>query len=79
MLLQAPHHSTTSASIHTGLSSGRRVHDRCIAIEEMTPGEYKNEDNHLTINSRYRDLLLVTQTRHAELSAEQAKTASTRL
>ena len=38
------------ATHETGLSSPGRLHDLFISIEGMTPGEYKNGGEHLTIN-----------------------------
>lgn len=41
------------AAIETGLSGTSRLHDLFITIEGMTPGEYKNSGENLTINYSY--------------------------
>ncbi len=41
------------AAIETGLSGTSRLHDLFIRIEGMTPGEYKNGGEHLSINYSY--------------------------
>ena len=43
------------AAYETGLSSTGRLHDLFISIEGMTPGEYKNGGEHLTINYRFAE------------------------
>jgi AraC family transcriptional regulator of adaptative response/methylated-DNA-[protein]-cysteine methyltransferase len=42
--------SLAEVSVETGLSGTGRLHDLFITIEGMTPGEYKNEGEHLAIN-----------------------------
>jgi AraC family transcriptional regulator, regulatory protein of adaptative response / methylated-DNA-[protein]-cysteine methyltransferase len=42
--------SLADVSFETGLSGTSRLHDLFINIEGMTPGEYKNAGEHLTIN-----------------------------
>jgi AraC family transcriptional regulator of adaptative response/methylated-DNA-[protein]-cysteine methyltransferase len=42
--------SLAEVSFETGLSGTSRLHDLFITIEGMTPGEYKNEGEHLLIN-----------------------------
>ncbi|WP_107039131.1 bifunctional helix-turn-helix domain-containing protein/methylated-DNA--[protein]-cysteine S-methyltransferase [Brumimicrobium mesophilum] len=45
------HQSTLfDAAIETGLSGTGRLHDLFVNIEGMTPGEYKNKGENLTIN-----------------------------
>lgn len=43
------------AAEETGLSGTGRLHDLFIQIEGMTPGEYKNGGEHLSINYSYAD------------------------
>ena len=43
------------ATHETGLSSPGRLHDLFISIEGMTPGEYKNGGEHLTINYSFAE------------------------
>ncbi|UTW63783.1 methylated-DNA--[protein]-cysteine S-methyltransferase [bacterium SCSIO 12741] len=40
-------------ALDTGLSGTGRLHDLFINLEGMTPGEYKNGGEHLSINYRY--------------------------
>lgn len=53
-------------SYKTGLSGTGRLHDLFVKIEGMTPGEYKNKGENLTINYSYADslfgLILVAST-----------------
>ena len=49
-LLKQPHTSVQDAAFETGLSGASRLHDLFIHIEGMTPGEYKNGGEHLTIH-----------------------------
>lgn len=42
--------SLADASYETGLSGTSRLHDLFVTIEGMTPGEYKNNGEHLSIN-----------------------------
>ncbi len=44
-------------SYKTGLSGTGRLHDLFVKIEGMTPGEYKNKGENLTINYSYADSL----------------------
>lgn len=58
---QLLNHSQTSlfnASYDTGLSGTSRLHDLFVKIEGMTPGEYKNKGENLSINYSYQDNLL---------------------
>lgn len=48
-------HSVLDATFETGLSSGSRLHDLFIQIEGMTPAEYKNGGENLTIHYRFSD------------------------
>lgn len=54
-------------SLETGLSSTGRLHDLFVKIEGMTPGEYKNSGENLTINYSFAETLfgriLVASTR----------------
>lgn len=45
------------AAYETGLSGTGRLHDLFIKIEGMTPGEYKNKGENLSINYSYYDTL----------------------
>lgn len=47
LLLQ--NQNSMQATIGTGLSSGGRLHDLFVDIEAMTPGEYQNRGENLTI------------------------------
>ena len=48
-------HSVLDATFETGLSSGSRLHDLFIQIEGMTPAEYKNGGENLTIHYQFSD------------------------
>ena len=53
-------HSQTSlfdACHDTGLSGTSRLHDLFVTIEGMTPGEYKNKGENLSINYAYQETL----------------------
>lgn len=54
-LLQEDRASLLEASLKTGLSSSSRLHDLFITIEGMTPGEYKNGGENLTLNYQFTD------------------------
>ncbi len=43
------------AAFETGLSGTGRLHDLFVTIEGMTPGEFKNGGEHLTINYSYAE------------------------
>jgi len=47
--------SLADVSFETGLSGSSRLHDLFINIEGMTPGEYKNAGESLTINYSYAE------------------------
>lgn len=47
--LLADAHSVLDATYETGLSSPSRLHDLFVALEAMTPGEFKNKGAGLTI------------------------------
>ena len=47
--------SLFDTAIETGLSGTGRLHDLFINIEGMTPGEYKNGGQHLTINYSFAE------------------------
>ncbi len=49
-ILQENHATLFDATGETGLSSTSRLHDLFVGIEGMTPAEYKNGGNNLTIN-----------------------------
>lgn len=49
-MLKDTHASLFDAAYETGLSGTGRLHDLFVNIEGMTPGEYKNGGEHLTIN-----------------------------
>ena len=48
-LLKTPEQTLFNTAIETGLSGTGRLHDLFIKIEGMTPGEYKNQGENLTI------------------------------
>lgn len=48
-LLQKPQNNLFDTTIETGLSSTSRLHDLFVTIEGMTPAEYKNGGQNLTI------------------------------
>lgn len=50
ILLQAEQSTLLDAAYETGLSGTGRLHDLFIKIEGMTPGEFKNGGENLTIN-----------------------------
>jgi AraC family transcriptional regulator of adaptative response/methylated-DNA-[protein]-cysteine methyltransferase len=58
--------SLSDVAFETGLSGTGRLHDMFIQIEGMTPGEYKNGGENLTINYNYTDspfgIILVAST-----------------
>jgi AraC family transcriptional regulator of adaptative response/methylated-DNA-[protein]-cysteine methyltransferase len=54
-MLQQEQATLFDTAIETGLSGTGRLHDLFINIEGMTPGEYKNGGEHLTINYSYAE------------------------
>ncbi|MEO9964528.1 MAG: methylated-DNA--[protein]-cysteine S-methyltransferase [Reichenbachiella sp.] len=52
-ILQQPESTLFSAAHDTGLSGTGRLHDLFVNIEGMTPGEYKNGGENLSINYSY--------------------------
>jgi len=52
-VLTAPTSTLADAAYETGLSGTGRLHDLFIKIEGMTPGEYKNGGESLSINYSY--------------------------
>ena len=54
-LLQDQPITLFDAAYETGLSSTGRLHDLFVNIEGMTPGEYKNGGEHLTINYSFAE------------------------
>ena len=54
-LLQKQQATLFDTAIETGLSGTGRLHDLFINIEGMTPGEYKNGGEHLTINYSFAE------------------------
>lgn len=52
-LLKTEEQNLFNTSIDIGLSSTSRLHDLFINIEGMTPGEYKNNGENLSINYNY--------------------------
>ena len=52
--------SLADAAYETGLSGTGRLHDLFVSIEGMTPGEYKNGGEGLTISYSYADTLFGT-------------------
>src|SRR5215831_16532494 len=54
-LLKDEKASLLDAAFETGLSGSGRLHDLFINIEGMTPGEYKNGGESLTINYSYAE------------------------
>jgi AraC family transcriptional regulator of adaptative response/methylated-DNA-[protein]-cysteine methyltransferase len=48
--LLAQNKTTTKTSAKAGLSSSGRLYDLFVDIEAMTPGEYQNQGEHLTLN-----------------------------
>lgn len=69
------------ASFDAGLSGTSRLHDLFITIEGMTPGEYKNEGEHLRIQysfaeTPFGDVLIASTTKgicHISFANDQAK------
>lgn len=59
-LLQKPTSTLFDAAIDTSLSSSSRLHDLFVNIEGMTPGDYKNGCEHLTIKYSFSDTLFGT-------------------
>ena len=55
ILKQNQHNSILDATFETGLSSTSRLHDLFIQIEGMTPAEYKNGGENLTIHYQYAE------------------------
>ena len=53
-ILQA-NNSIADASFETGLSGSSRLHDLFVSIEGMTPGEYKNGGEQLSINFSFAE------------------------
>ncbi|PIR25089.1 MAG: cysteine methyltransferase [Deltaproteobacteria bacterium CG_4_10_14_0_2_um_filter_43_8] len=49
--------SLLDASLETGLSGTSRLHDLFVTVEGMTPGEYKNGGENLTLHYRYASTL----------------------
>ena len=49
-LLKQPNMTVQNAALETGLSGASRLHDLFINIEGMSPGEYRNGGEHLTIH-----------------------------
>ncbi len=65
MLLKQEQTSVFDASYQTGLSGTGRLHDLFIKVEGMSPGEFKNGGQNLTINyslaeSPFGDLLIAS-------------------
>ena len=54
-VLKASGGTLLEATYETGLSSPGRLHDLFVNIERMTPGEYRNGGEQLTINYAYHD------------------------
>jgi AraC family transcriptional regulator of adaptative response/methylated-DNA-[protein]-cysteine methyltransferase len=54
-LLRENQSSVFDTAIETGLSGTGRLHDLFINIEGMTPGEYKNGGEHLSINYSFAE------------------------
>ncbi|HNR06144.1 MAG TPA: methylated-DNA--[protein]-cysteine S-methyltransferase [Saprospiraceae bacterium] len=67
-MLKAHKVSLSDAAFETGLSGTGRLHDLFVQIEGMTPGEYKNGGENLTINysfaeSPFGNLLVASTTK----------------
>ena len=67
-LLRNKQTTLLAATEETGLSGTGRLHDLFIKIEGMTPGEFKNGGEHLTINhsfstSRFGNILIASTTK----------------
>lgn len=54
-ILKEQQATLSDAAYETGLSGTSRLHDMFINIEGMTPGEYKNGGEHLSINYSYAE------------------------
>jgi len=54
-MLQNEQATMFDTAIETGLSGTGRLHDLFVNIEGMTPGEYKNGGEHLTINYSFAE------------------------
>ncbi len=54
-LLADPQTKLSDAAFDTGLSGTSRLHDLFISIEGMTPGEFKNGGENLSINYSYAE------------------------
>lgn len=54
-LLQSPAHTLFDTAMDTGLSGTGRLHDLFINLEGMTPGEYKNGGQNLTLHYSYAE------------------------
>lgn len=54
-LIRTEKTSLSDVAFETGLSGTGRLHDLFISIEGMTPGEYKNEGEHLAINYSFAE------------------------
>jgi AraC family transcriptional regulator, regulatory protein of adaptative response / methylated-DNA-[protein]-cysteine methyltransferase len=67
-LLKTESLTLADTAFETGLSGTGRLHDLFISIEGMTPGEYKNDGENLTINysfaeSPFGDILVASTSR----------------
>ncbi len=51
------HKNLFDLSLDAGLSSTSRLHDLFVAVEAMTPGEYRNKGKDLTIHYSYLDTI----------------------
>jgi len=56
-MLKEDQSTVTDAAFETGLSGTGRLHDLFINIEGMTPGEYKNGGENLSINYSFAETL----------------------
>ena len=80
--LLAQNFSLADTSFETGLSGTSRLHDLFISIEGMTPGEYKNGGENLTINyshaeSPFGDILIASTSKgicHLSFSEKNKRT-----
>lgn len=54
-ILKKPEHTLFDTAFETGLSGTGRLHDLFVQLEGMTPGEYKNGGENLTINYSFHD------------------------
>lgn len=79
--LLAQQHSLLETALETGLSGTSRLHDMFINIEGMTPGEYKNGGEKLTIHYSFAEspfgtiLIASTAKGICHMSFAQDKTA----